>query len=91
MVRKKFINFKLRRKLIEECDELFAILLKKKRLKEAKKISLGLRYHQCVFFMRKILRMYKKIYNTLHPNVKIIHSVSNQMTDVKKRVAIFTF
>lgn len=47
---KSFINFKLRRKLIEALDELFAILLKKKRLKEAKKVSLGLRYHQCVLF-----------------------------------------
>lgn len=40
--------------------------------------------------MRKIFLMYKKIYNTLHPNVKIIYSVSNQMTDLKRRVAIFS-
>lgn len=45
-----FINFKLRRVLLNSLDELFVILLDAKRRNAAKKVSLGLKYHQWTMF-----------------------------------------
>jgi hypothetical protein len=48
---KIFINFKLRRMLMEFSNELFAIIQKSKRVRQARRLSVELKFHQSTLFL----------------------------------------
>lgn len=48
---KIFINFKLRRMLMEFSNELFAIIQKNRRIRQVKRLSMGLKFHQSTLFL----------------------------------------